>query len=88
MLIGDTVRITGSFLTWAGSKVDAINPKINVYDSNRNLLESLAVTHITTGEYQADYVVADGSLDLIFELVGEVEGKPEVGRIQQQRTFV
>ncbi len=90
-LIGNTVRITGEFVTWAGSRADAESPVLNVYDKHeRNLLESIPLDgyKVDIGKYQYDYVIPDGIGNIFFEIIGNVEGMPEVARIKEVRTWL
>lgn len=90
-LIGNTVRITGEFVTWAGSRADAENPVLNVYDKyEKKLLESIPLDNhkVDIGKYQYDYVIPDGIGNIYFEIIGNVEGMPEVARIKEVRTWL
>jgi hypothetical protein len=89
-LIGNTVRVTGEFVTWAGSRADAVGPKLNVYEKHeKQLLESIPLEDCRkdVGMYQIDYVIPDGLGNLFFEIVGDVEGMPEVARIKEERVW-
>ena len=50
-LIGNTVRITGEFVTWAGSKADAENPKLTVYEGVTPIdtIELTEENHVVVG---------------------------------------
>lgn len=89
-LIGNTVRITGEFVTWAGSKADAENPKLTVYEGVTPIdtIELTEENHVGVGEYQVDYIIPCGREPLKFELWGLIEGMPEVARIKVERVMV
>lgn len=91
-IILNTVRITGSFVTWAGSLSDAEEPKLLVYEgSSQEPMETIELTqenHVSTGIYQVDYVIEKGRKELVFEITGLVEGTPETGRIAVDRQWL
>ena len=90
-LIGNTIRITAEFVTWAGSKADAENPILNIYDNYaKNLLESIPLDNhkIDIGTYEYDYVIPEGIGYIYFEIIGNVEGMPEVARIREERVWL
>ena len=89
-LIGNTIRITAEFVTWAGSKADAEKPKLTVYQG-LTPIETIELTeenHIGVGRYQVDYIIPEGRSALVFELKGLVEGMPEIARIEEKRIWV
>ena len=87
MLCGNTVRITGEFVTWAGSKADAVDAVLNIHNSS-GVTETIPLDeshHTGVGTYQVDYLVPNNYGTTMFEIVGMIEGNPEVARIQKAR---
>ena len=87
--VGNTIKLTCNFVTWAGSKSDAENIRLEVYDGTKiiqtiNLDES---NHVSTGVYSIYYVIPSGNTNLLFRFVGTVEGYPEVGFHEEDRKF-
>lgn len=89
MIIGNTVRIIGEFVTWNGSHADATNPKLIIYDE-MIVIATIDLTSfkIAVGKYLYDYTVPVGSRPVTFELNGILEGEPIIGRIQQSREWI
>jgi hypothetical protein len=90
-LIGNTVTITGEFVSGEGSLVDATDPVLNVYGPGKKLLTSIILgeaNKTATGTYQTDYLVPDGIGELTFELIGTVGGTTEIGRVEEPRVWV
>ena len=91
MLCGNTVRITGEFVTWAGSKADAVDAVLNISDSTGTPIEIIPLDeshHIGVGTYQVDYLVPNNYGTTMFEIVGMIEGGAEVARIQEVRAWM
>lgn len=89
MIIGNTVRITHTFMSWGGTPVDAQTPTVKVYAGKvqGEPLDTIVPDKIETGTYQVEYTVPAGIYDLIFEFSGTAEGTPEVTRISMPRTY-
>jgi hypothetical protein len=91
-VIGNTIRIKGDFMTWAGSKADAVNPQLLVYEGNSTepseTFDLTEANHIGVGEYQYDYTVGYGKKELVFGITGLVEGTRETGRITEAREWI
>lgn len=43
--------------------------------------------HVGVGTYQYDYIVPNNYGGMVFEIIGVVEGKPEVARIKEGRVW-
>ena len=80
--LGNTIRITATF----SADLDS-DPEIIVYDSNRNIIDTLATNKAGTGIYYADYIVPKESVATI-EASGELERWPQVGRIAVNPTWL
>jgi hypothetical protein len=90
MIIGNTVRITHTYMSWAGVPVDVETPAVKVYAGkvHGEPLATIVPEKIETGKYQIDYTVPAGIYDLIFEFSGTAEGLPEVTRISMPRSYI
>jgi hypothetical protein len=92
MIIGNTVRLEHTYMSWAGTPVDVTSPTIKVYngDARGTPIETIELTDtekIETGKYRYDYTVPDGIYDLVFEFSGVAENTPEVTRVSVPRTY-
>jgi len=92
-LIGNTIRLTGEFKNYDGSHYDVNNPKVVVYDSNREVILAAEPERVGVGKYQYDLIVPDykeagkQKEPLVFEFSGSLEGKPIVGRASFERVW-
>lgn len=92
-LIGDTIRLKGEFKDFNGELTDIENPKVVVYDSNREVILVAEPERVGVGKYQYDLIVPDykeagkQKEPLVFEFSGSLEGKPIVGRASFERVW-
>jgi hypothetical protein len=93
MIIGNTVRITHTYMSWAGEPIDVTDPTLKIYEGVASgvplaTIPLTAAERTGVGAYQYDYTIPPGVYDLIFEFSGTAEGAPEVTRISMPRTYV
>jgi hypothetical protein len=93
MIIGNTARITHTYISWAGEPVDVTDPTLKIYEGIVSgvplaTIPLTAAERTGTGAYQYDYTIPPGVYDLIFEFSGESEGTPAVTRKQESRAYV
>jgi len=92
-LIGDTIRLKAEFKDFNGKLTDIENPKVVVYDSNREVILAAEPERVGVGKYQYDLIVPDykeagkQKEPLVFEFSGSLEGKPIVGRTSFERMW-
>lgn len=87
-LIGNTIKITGSFVNDLGVKVDATEVTIEIYGGS-TLIETIELTELDQddlGRYVKKYIVPDGTGDLKLKMFGIVDGYPQVGSAIIKRT--
>ena len=78
--VNDTIRLTGTFYTWAGVLSDPTSVTVNIYDVTRTKLVTAATpTHSGTGVYYYDYTPTVEGKHTI-EFTGTLEGKAIVMR--------
>jgi hypothetical protein len=90
-IIGNTVKLHVEFTTWAGSHSDVDSGNIKIYDTVRNLLQTIplsAINKVSAGIYESFYTVPDGYGDLSVEASGILETNPIVGRVSLGREWV
>ena len=82
---GDTVRIIGTFRTFAGTLSNlASNPTLKIYDSSEVLVATIAsgdITNDSTGVYHYDYTLPATAGGYFAEFSGTLEGKAIVRRV-------
>lgn len=78
--VGDTLRLTATFYTFAGVLADPTTVVVNIYDINRTLLvTAAAATKDSTGVYHYDYTTTvEGRLAV--EFTGTLETKTVLTR--------
>jgi len=92
-LIGNTIRLKAEFRNFNGELFDIENPKVVVYDSNREVILSAEPERVGVGKYQYDLIVPDykeagkQKEPLVFEFSGEIDGQPVVGRSSFERVW-
>ena len=92
-LIGNTIRLKAEFRNFNGELIDIENPKVVVYDSNREVILSAEPERVGEGKYQYDLIVPDykeagkQKEPLVFESSGEIGGQPVVGRSSFERVW-
>ena len=92
-LIGDTIRLKAEFRNFNGELIDIENPKVVVYDSNREVILAAEPERVGEGKYQYDLIVPDykeagkQKEPLVFEFSGEIGGQPVVGRSSFERVW-
>ena len=92
-LIGNTVRLKAEFKDLDGNLTDIEEPKVVVYDSNREVILAAEPERVGVGKYQYDLIVPDykeagkQNEPLVFEFSGSLEDKPIVGRASFERMW-
>ena len=92
-LIGNTIRLKAEFRNFNGELFDIENPKVVVYDSNREVILAAEPERVGVGKYQYDLIVPDykeagkQKEPLVFEFSGEIDGQPVVGRSSFERVW-
>ena len=92
-LIGDTIRLKGEFKDFDGNLTDIEEPKVVVYDSNREVILAAEPERVGVGKYQYDLIVPDykeagkQKEPLVFEFSGQLGGQPVVGRSSFERVW-
>lgn len=80
--VNGTVKVHMEFVTADGSYADASNIKLNVYDLNDVLIESVDITdedRISTGVYEKEYTVPAGYTNVVVQVVGNIGSATIVG---------
>lgn len=80
--VNGTVKVHMEFVTADGSYADASNIKLNVYDLNGVLIESVDITdedRISTGVYEKEYTVPAGYTNVVVQVVGNIGSATIVG---------
>jgi len=86
---GDTIRLWVSFKDFGGEAVEPDEVTLNIYNSRRELLESIAaLTKMGVGEYHYDYPTAEKEAQYVYEFAGEIGGKPIVERAMISTSWV
>ena len=83
--VNSTVKVHMEFVTADGSYADASNIKLNVYDLNGVLIESIDITdedRISTGVYEKEYTVPAGYTNVIVQVVGNIGSATIVGNAE------
>lgn len=80
--VNGTVKVHMEFVTADGSYADASNIKLNVYDLNDVLIESVDITdedRVSTGVYEKEYTVPAGYTNVVVQVVGNIGSATIVG---------
>ena len=83
--VNGTVKVHMEFVTADGSHADASNIKLNIYDLNGVLIESVDITdedRISTGVYEKEYTVPAGYTNVIAQVVGNIGSATIVGNAE------
>ena len=89
--VNSTVKVHMEFVTANGSHADATNIKLNIYDLNSVLIESVDITDadkISTGVYEKDYTVPAGYTEVVAQVVGQVGNATIVGAAEIETGWV
>jgi hypothetical protein len=89
-LIGNTVRLKAEFRDFDGNLFSPNNVRLRLYDGRKQQIgEDIPLTPIAEGRYEYDYVLSEGVLARVYyEFIGELEGKPILGRARLDRRWV
>lgn len=83
--VNGTVKIRMEFVTAGGSHADATNIKLNVYDVNSTLIETVGIdetSRVAVGTYEVDYVIPAGYTEVVAQVVGQVGNATIVGAVE------
>lgn len=76
---GDTVTLKAKFHSIDGEPANISNPKVIIYDNNRNILDEFTenIAHLETGIYSFQYTIPDDIWGYVeFEFSGTIDDKP------------
>ncbi len=86
--VGDTVRLTAAFTTFAGLPFSPDDVKLKIYDGRRQVVLEEDLTPVSEGNYQYDYTIdASPPGPLYFEFSGLLEGSPIASRQELERSW-
>lgn len=77
-IIGNTIKLTGSFVDYDGNVSPATNVAYVISDAT-GVIETIEVAFPTNNAYETKYIIPSGEGSLTVKLCGIVDGFPEVG---------
>jgi len=80
-IVGNTIRLSGYFVDFEGTKVSATDVKFIIYDADGEITEiEVAQPNLDT-IYETNYIVPAGTGSFKVKLYGLVDAYPEIGII-------
>lgn len=84
-LVGNTIKLKGRFTDFEGVVAPATNVSFTIYDTTGELDIIDVDLPNDENEYEANYIVPEGSGSFKVKLYGLIDGYPEVGIISITR---